>query len=56
MNTNEFQSAILQGIPGHLPAPKPYDPAISHAPKRNIEGVLTQYLGFGKTKISPLKK
>ena len=37
-----FQQQILQGIPGHLPAPKPCDPAISHAPKRNIDGVLSE--------------
>lgn len=39
---NKFQSIILQGIPDELPAPKPYDSTISHAPKRNIDGVLTE--------------
>ncbi len=38
----EFQQAIRQGIPDQLPAPKPYDPAISHAPKRVIEDVLSK--------------
>jgi urocanate hydratase len=37
-----FQEAILQGIPDTLPHPKPYDPVISHAPKRVIEGVLSE--------------
>lgn len=37
-----FQQAIRQGIPDKLPAPKPYDPVVSHAPKRVIEGVLSQ--------------
>jgi urocanate hydratase len=29
-----FQQEILQGIPDTLPQPKPYDTAVSHAPKR----------------------
>src|SRR5690554_2412760 len=29
-----FQDQIRQGIPSELPAPKPYDPKINHAPKR----------------------
>ena len=29
-----FKEQILQGIPSQLPAPKAYDPTISHAPKR----------------------
>jgi urocanate hydratase len=29
-----FQEQILQGIPTVLPTPKPYEPAINHAPKR----------------------
>jgi urocanate hydratase len=41
-NIAEFQSAILEGIPDELPAPKPYDPEVSHAPQRVIEGVLSQ--------------
>ncbi len=31
---NSFQEAILQGIPEILPAAKPYDVGINHAPKR----------------------
>ncbi|RMF30647.1 MAG: urocanate hydratase [Bacteroidetes bacterium] len=38
----DFQRAILQGIPDELPPPKPYDPEVSHAPKRVIEGVLSE--------------
>ncbi|MFO8066823.1 MAG: urocanate hydratase, partial [Bacteroidales bacterium] len=34
MALSEFQNAILQGIPGELPAPKPFDPEVNHAPKR----------------------
>jgi urocanate hydratase len=37
MTTNlnmTFQEQIKQGIPSELPAPKPYDPNINHAPKR----------------------
>lgn len=37
----EFQEAILLGIPNALPDPKPYDPHVSHAPRRVIEGVLS---------------
>jgi urocanate hydratase len=29
-----FQQQILQGIPDELPAPKPYDDTVSHAPRR----------------------
>ena len=31
---NKFQADILAGIPDILPAPKPLDPTVSHAPKR----------------------
>ena len=31
---NDFQRAILAGIPDVLPEPKGYDPNINHAPKR----------------------
>ncbi len=31
---NDFQKTILAGIPDELPAPKPYDPKVNHAPKR----------------------
>ncbi len=34
MNLKEFQAAIRAGIPAKLPAPKPYDPEINHAPRR----------------------
>jgi len=34
MTLNEFQKAILQGIPDQLPQPKGYDPEVNHAPKR----------------------
>ena len=40
--TLTFQDAILEGIPATLPAPRPYDPNVSHAPKRVIEGVLSE--------------
>jgi urocanate hydratase len=29
-----FKELILQGIPSELPAPKPYDSSVNHAPKR----------------------
>ena len=34
MTTEEFRTAILEGIPEGLPEPKPYDESINHAPKR----------------------
>ena len=34
MTLKEFQDDIRAGIPDVLPAPKPYDAAINHAPKR----------------------
>ena len=34
MNTAEFKSAILKGIPAQLPEKKPYNPSVNHAPKR----------------------
>lgn len=34
MNLKDFQAAIRAGIPAVLPAPKPYDPEIDHAPRR----------------------
>ena len=30
----DFKDQILEGIPDALPAPKPYDPEVNHAPKR----------------------
>lgn len=40
MTREEFQRLILQGIPEVLPNPKPYEPAVNHAPKR--KHILTQ--------------
>ncbi len=40
--TTDFQRAILEGIPSLLPAPKPYDNSVSHAPVRVIAGVLSE--------------
>ncbi len=37
-----FKAQILAGIPTELPALKGYDPSISHAPKRNIKGLLSK--------------
>ena len=34
MTKEEFHHAILTGIPGELPALKPYDTSLNHAPKR----------------------
>ena len=34
MTLSEFQDSIRAGIPETLPAPKPYDTTINHAPKR----------------------
>lgn len=41
-NLDSFHASILEGIPSELPAPKPLDPSVSHAPKRIIEGVLSE--------------
>lgn len=38
----DFQKEILAGIPNQLPALKPIDPNVSHAPKRNIENTLSE--------------
>ncbi|MEO1261124.1 MAG: urocanate hydratase [Bacteroidota bacterium] len=37
-----FKNTILKGIPDRLPAPKKYDKKVSHAPKRVIDGVLSE--------------
>lgn len=37
----EFQQAILEGIPSELPQHPGYDPQVSHAPTRVLEGVLS---------------
>jgi urocanate hydratase len=34
MTLSDFRRAILQGIPEELPALKPYDPSVNHAPRR----------------------
>lgn len=34
MTLQEFQNRIREGIPRELPAPKPYDPQVNHAPRR----------------------
>ncbi len=34
MNAKDFKKTILQGIPEKLPANKPYDTSLNHAPKR----------------------
>ncbi len=34
MTLQEFQNDLRQGIPAQLPAPKPYDNTVNHAPKR----------------------
>ncbi|MDX1911837.1 MAG: urocanate hydratase [Saprospiraceae bacterium] len=42
MTTAAFQSAICAGIPAQLPLARPLDPSVSHAPRRVIEGVLSE--------------
>ena len=44
MTLQEFQQSIREGIPAELPAPKPYDPEVNHAPKR--KDILTKEAGF----------
>ena len=34
MTAEEFKKAVAEGIPATLPAAKPYDPEVNHAPKR----------------------
>lgn len=41
MNLTNFHQQILEGIPSELPPLKDYDQLVSHAPNRNLEGVLT---------------
>jgi len=38
----DFQSAIRAGIPNQLPPARPLDPEASHAPRRVVEGVLSE--------------
>ncbi len=37
-----FQAAIRSGIPPQLPLARPLDPTVSHAPRRVVEGVLSE--------------
>ncbi len=37
-----FQSSIRSGIPAQLPPTHPLDPNVSHAPRRIVEGVLSE--------------
>jgi len=39
---NQFKIQIAEGIPAVLPPALPLDPSVSHAPKRNLEGVLSR--------------
>lgn len=39
MDRDDFQKAILQGIPAELPPAPVYDLSVSHAPVRNIRGL-----------------
>jgi urocanate hydratase len=41
-NLFSFQSNISAGIPAELPGFRPLDPAVSHAPRRVVEGVLSE--------------
>jgi len=34
MTTTDFKNLVAEGIPSELPAPKPYDQELNHAPKR----------------------
>ena len=34
MTLEEFRQDIVNGIPAELPAPREYDPAVNHAPRR----------------------
>jgi len=39
----DFKSLILRGIPTHIPTAKFRSEAVSHAPKRNIKGLLDEF-------------
>ena len=41
-NTLAFQSFIRAGLPAQLPPSRPLDPSVSHAPRRVVEGVLSE--------------
>ena len=42
MSDISFQQEILEGIPDYLPESYSPDPQLSHAPVRNIQGLLTE--------------
>ncbi len=42
MSTKQIPYQMTGGIPGEMPAPKSPDPSLSHAPKRNIDDVLSK--------------
>ena len=42
MSLTTFQSLISAGIPAALPDTTPLDPSVAHAPRRVIEGVLSE--------------
>lgn len=42
MSLTTFQSQISAGIPAVLPENRPLDPTVAHAPRRVIEGVLSE--------------
>ena len=46
MSLPDFHRVILQGIPGELPDPKPYDPSVNHAPRRK------EILGLAEKKLA----
>ncbi|MDX1683654.1 MAG: urocanate hydratase [Saprospiraceae bacterium] len=41
MSLMSFKDQIIQGIPSELPSARPLDPDVSHAPKRNLSGILS---------------
>ncbi|MBP6811002.1 MAG: urocanate hydratase [Saprospiraceae bacterium] len=41
-DTLAFQSLIRAGLPDQLPPSRPLDPSVSHAPRRVVEGVLSE--------------
>ena len=50
MTREEFQNDIRAGIPDRLPAAKPYDKRINHAPKR--KDILSLRLGAWLIRLS----
>ena len=39
----DFQKSIIEGIPDELPAPKPFDPTVNHAPKLALRNALRYF-------------